>query len=76
MENNKLNEKLIAANIAVWGTLLVLSLISITLTGCGSTTGWNVSFGVNPVNYVADQQGLVRSNGGAIVPAKNNREGY
>lgn len=74
MNNDKLNEKLIAANIAVWSLVLILS--ALTLTGCGSTTGWNVSFGVNPVNYVADQQGLVRSNGGAIMPAKNNREGY
>lgn len=67
------NETLIAANIAVWGTLLVISLIA--LTGCGSTTGWNVSFGVNPVNYVADQQGLQRvgSNGGAIMNADEKR---
>lgn len=69
------NETLLSANIAVWGVILVLALIN--LTACGSTTGWNVSFGVNPVNYVADQQGLhVGSNGGAILPASQQKDRY
>jgi len=65
------NETLLSANIAVWGVILVLALIS--LTACGSTTGWHVEFGVNPVNYVADQQGLSGRNIGAIIPADDKR---
>ena len=28
------------------------------LTGCGSSAGWNVSFGVHPVNAVSNNQTL------------------
>jgi hypothetical protein len=30
----------------------------IVLSGCGGTTGWNVSFGVNPVTAVDNHQSL------------------
>jgi len=40
----------------VWfGALVYLAL---NLMGCGSSAGWNVSFGVHPVNAVSNNQTL------------------
>ena len=60
--------------ISAWGVVVMLLMLVImfTQTGCGSTTGWNFTIGVNPVNYVADQQGLQRSPG-AIIPVDDKR---
>jgi hypothetical protein len=46
-----------------WLLVMVLSGLAIfwlcsSLTGCGSTRGWNVSFGVNPVSAVSNHQSL------------------
>ena len=45
--------------------MLVLSLYAagvawllFALSGCGSTTGWSVQFGVTPITAVHDEQGL------------------
>lgn len=44
-------ERLILLAVFCCGLIIVLS-------GCGSSTGWNVSFGVNPVTAVSNHQAL------------------
>jgi len=61
------NVSLISANIAVWSLVAILLLT----TGCGTSTGWQVNFGVHPISAIDNHQQLrgVASNGGAIVNA-------
>lgn len=44
-------ERLVLLAVFCCGLIIVLS-------GCGGTTGWNVSFGVNPVTAVDNHQSL------------------
>lgn len=65
-------ETLVKGNLIIWGALVVM----LSLTACSSQTGWTLSVGLNPVSYVNNQQGLaggVKSNGGAILNAKDER---
>ncbi len=41
----------------IGGTLMWV-LIVVVCSGCGSTRGWRVSFGVAPVSNIQDEQGL------------------
>ncbi len=68
-------DKLVQLNIVVWSMLALLLLLTLTLGGCGSTTGWNVSFGVTPITAVDNQQKLIHR-GGAILPASEKERRY
>lgn len=37
---------------------VILVVLVLTLSACGSTTGWRVSFGAAPISNLADKQGL------------------
>lgn len=37
-------------------------LVAVYLTGCGSTAGWEVRFGVTPINGVNNQNRLEQRN--------------
>jgi len=53
MENERelgIGESFITVTLVVVTFLLVMS----ALTGCGSSTGWRVSFGVAPVSQIHD----------------------
>ncbi len=69
----KTTETLLSANIAVWSLVLILAMI--TLTGCGTSTGWTVSFGVTPITSVDNNQKL-HYGGGAIMPASDDKRRY
>ena len=69
MDMDKTNQTLLSANIAVWSMVAILAML--TLTGCGSSTGWTVSFGVSPVNSIDNRQ--ILHSGGAIIPSDDKR---
>lgn len=66
----KTTETLLSANIAVWTLVLIVGVL--TMTGCGSSTGWQVNFGVHPITSIDNNQKL-HYNGGAIIPADDKR---
>ena len=51
---------------------IMCGIISL-LSGCGSTRGWRVSFGVAPVSQIDDKQGL-KEHGGDYGQASNYRK--
>lgn len=65
----KTNITLLSANIAVWSMVAILAILS--LTGCSSTTGWQIGFQVTPVNAIDHHQ--ILHNGGAILQAEDKR---
>lgn len=53
------SEKEMAESAVSWTLFaIVLALIGCAMTGCGSTTGWRVSFGVAPVSQIRDVASL------------------
>ena len=68
-----INDKLVQLNALIWSMLALL--LTLTIGGCGSTTGWNVSFGVTPITAVDNQQKLIHR-GGAILPASEKERRY
>lgn len=66
----KTTETLLSANIAVWTLVLIVGML--TMTGCGSSTGWQFQVGVYPLNSIDHTQKL-HYQGGAILPAKDDR---
>lgn len=46
----------------VWAVVFEAIIVAavLLLTGCGVTTGWEVSFGAHPITAVHDESGLNR----------------
>ena len=53
------SEKEMAESAVSWTLFaIVLALIGCAMTGCSSSTGWRVSFGVAPVSQIRDVASL------------------
>ena len=59
-------------------TVIKVAALLVVLNGlaaCGTSTGWTVQFGVQPITAVDNRQQLIKSNGGAIL-AKAEKDRY